>query len=118
TPFFLANEQQVAWQTGDTFYIHDLTSGLTRQVAVLKTEDDPATAQPVDYLEAQQQRLFSTLRDKHADATAKMQHDREQQAADPSRVPLPFWLGADRQIVGTSLSPAGNYLLVVTQAKS
>src|SRR5690606_939930 len=66
----------------------------------------------------QQQRLFSTLRDKHADATAKMQHDREQQAADPSRVPLPFWLGADRQIVGTSLSPAGNYLLVVTQAKS
>lgn len=116
-PFFMVNRQQVAWQTGDNFYIHDLSSGLTRQAAVLKTENDPAESQPMDYLEAQQQRLFSTLRDKHADAKAKMQHDREQQAADPSQAPLPFWLGADRQIVGTSLSPAGNYLIVVTQAK-
>ncbi len=116
-PFFLVGGQQIAWQVDNAFYLYDLTRGLTSQAAVLKTEDDPATPHPLDYLKAQQLRLFSTLRDKQADAKAKMQHERDQQAADPSRTPLPFWLGADRQIVGTSLSPTGKYLIVVTRAK-
>ncbi|HET9680255.1 MAG TPA: prolyl oligopeptidase family serine peptidase, partial [Gammaproteobacteria bacterium] len=119
-PLFMASGNQVAWQVNNTWYIHKLETGLTRQAADVRTKQSPAQeaqqdAAQFDYLQAQQMRLFSTLREKKADDIAQREAAQAQQQADPTRAPLPFYLGDDVTIARTSLSPNGRYLLVVTE---
>ena len=63
-------------------------------------------------------RWFSTLRKEKADRDAQKQHGDEFAKGDPTRAPLPFYLGDEIKIEGTSLSPDGRWLLVVTSPKN
>lgn len=119
-PMFMAAAEHVAWQANNTWYIRDLTTGLTRQAAEVRAEKSPAKkaqqqAEQFSYLQAQQMRLYSTLRKNKAAEVNQRQIEQHRQQADPTRAPLPFYLGEEITIVGTSLSPNARYMLVVTE---
>ncbi|HEX7030141.1 MAG TPA: prolyl oligopeptidase family serine peptidase [Gammaproteobacteria bacterium] len=117
-PFFMADDRRIAWREGFTFFVFDPASGLTAQVAELKTEDDPAAKAPgFDYLEDQQTRLFGTLREENRKEATERRHERELAVNDPTQLDPPIWLGDDVEIRDVSLSPAGRYLLIVTVAE-
>ncbi|HEY0179381.1 MAG TPA: prolyl oligopeptidase family serine peptidase, partial [Dokdonella sp.] len=54
------------------------------------------------------------LREIKADRDARRKHDETFAAGDPTRAPLPFYLGDQVRVRGTSLSPSGRWLVVVT----
>ncbi|MGH8212477.1 MAG: DPP IV N-terminal domain-containing protein, partial [Rhodanobacteraceae bacterium] len=112
---FSADGTVLSWLQGDDWMIW--RNGVVSQAATLKTEDDPEQKKPDDY-EREQLRLFSTLRQLKADKDAQRDRTRSLDAADGSRASAPFYLGDDVAIEGTSLSPNGNWLLVVTRPKS
>ena len=114
-PFFMADDRRIAWRSGQSFFVFDPASGLTAQVADIRAEDDPAAEQTgFDYLEDQQTRLFSTLREEQRKDEAERAHERELAAANPARLDPAIWLGSDVEIRDISLSPAGSHVLVVT----
>ena len=112
-PQFSADDRALQYRQGQDWYRYDLQDGTTTQAAVLKAADDPQAKQP-DALDELQLSLFKTLRQLKADQQAERERVRALQAADPGRLPQPFWLGAKRKPVNTALSPDGRYLLVVT----
>lgn len=115
SPFFMADDQRIGWRSGNKHFIHDPRTGLTAQVAEVKAEDDPAEDKPgFDYLEDQQTRLFSTLREESRKEESQQQRQRELSLNDPSRTAPPIYLGSDVEIRHVSLSPNGRYLLVST----
>jgi dipeptidyl aminopeptidase/acylaminoacyl peptidase len=115
-PQFMVGEQQVSYRAGDHLFTVDLANGLVRQAADVRLEDDPAEPPAgFDYLKNESMRIFSSLREAKQERDAERQHAREQQAADPSRAPLPFYLGHQIKIVDRALSPAGDRLMLVTE---
>lgn len=73
---------------------------------------------PADDLHDIQLRTFSTLKKAHEDAEVVKQHGEELRKGDATRLMLPFYLGDDIRIVGTSMSPIGRRKLVVTEPKA
>ncbi len=117
-PQFLTGDAQVSYRAGDAFYIYDLASGLTRQAADVRLERDPAEKPAdFDYLRSETMRILETLQHAEQEKTAEREHAQTLQKDDPSRPPLPFYLGTQIAIVDQSLSPSGRYLLLVTEAK-
>ncbi|MEP7186721.1 MAG: prolyl oligopeptidase family serine peptidase [Rhodanobacter sp.] len=116
SPQFSADGRSLQFRSGNNWYRHDLASGITAPVALLKFADDPNDKKP-DELGALQLKLFKTLRDEKADAQAIRDQDRALEAADAGRAVAPFWLGDKVAPVDTELSPDGRWLLVVTAAK-
>ena len=114
-PIFMTN-RSVAFVRSGNWFIIDSATGLERQAADVRTEDDPEIAEQKerdedkDYLEEQQRRLFAIVRDREAreDARDKMRDARK--AADPTRVAGPFWLGDGLRVHFRALSPGGRWL--------
>lgn len=113
-PQFSADGRALQFRDGNDWYSYDLASGVTSPVAVLKFADDPLAGQP-DALGEHQLALFSTLREIKADKEARRQQQEALAAADPTRAPLPFYLGDKIAPVDTELSPDGRWMLVVTR---
>ncbi len=113
---FAADDRAVQFRVGNDWYVHDLGHGFTTPAAVVLTEKDPEDKKPDDLGELQL-RLFSTLRDIKADREASKTDKEAFSKGDPSRSPLPFYLGSDIKIEGTALSPDGSHLLIVTRDK-
>ncbi len=108
---------QVAYRRGEAIFVRDLATGLERQAADLEAEKDPEEEEAQDeadagYLERQQERLFEVIRKDKAEDEAERRRERELQATDPTRAPLPFYLGDDVEVTGMSLAPSGRFLLV------
>ncbi|SEI69834.1 S9 family peptidase [Frateuria terrea] len=116
-PQFSADSRALQYRSGDDWYSYDLARGVSAPVAVLKFADDPEQAK-TGALEAEQLKLFSTLRQLKADKDAEQANARALAAADPGRAPQPFWLGDKIVAMDTELSPDGRWLLVVTRPKS
>ncbi len=116
SPQFSADGRSVHYRAGNDWFVHDLSSGLDSAAATLRTEKDPAGKQPDDLGELQL-RLFSTLRAIKADREAKQADSTAFQKGDPTRAPMPFFLGDEVKIENTSLSPDARHLLVVTSPK-
>ena len=116
-PQFSADSRALQYRSGDDWYSYDLARGVSAPVAVLKFADDPEQAR-TGALEAEQLKLFSTLRQLKADKDAEQANARALAAADPGRAPQPFWLGDKIVAMDTELSPDGRWLLVVTRPKS
>jgi dipeptidyl aminopeptidase/acylaminoacyl peptidase len=117
SPRFSADSRALQFRVGNDWYRYDLARGVSAPVAVLKFEDDPQKKH-TDALHDQQLELFSTLRQLKADKDAERERTRALTAADPGRLPEPFWLGDKAVAVGTELSPDGRWLLVVTRPKA
>ncbi len=115
-PQFSADGRSVQYRSGNDWFVHDIAGGTDVAAAIVKTEKNPESKKPDD-LGADQLRWFSTLRKVKADHEAEKKHREDFTSGDPTRAPLPFYLGDDIAIAGTSLSPSGRYLLVVTRPK-
>ncbi|QEE23224.1 S9 family peptidase [Rhodanobacter glycinis] len=114
SPQFSADGHALQFRDGNDWYVYDLASGVTSPAAILKFADNPQTKQP-DALGAEQLRLFKTLREIKADKDAELARKKALEQADPTRAPLPFWLGDKVAAVDTELSPDGRWMLVITK---
>jgi dipeptidyl aminopeptidase/acylaminoacyl peptidase len=116
-PRFLAGDSRVAYTRGGSVYIHELASGLISQAAELRLEKDPAEPKELGYLEEKEIRLFDVLRDRKEQREGARDAQRAEQKEDPTRAPLAWYLGEGIEIAETSLSPNGEWMLVITQPK-
>jgi dipeptidyl aminopeptidase/acylaminoacyl peptidase len=116
-PFFLADGKRIGFYQENTPFIYDLATGLLSQAADLKLAKDPAEEDEPSYLAAQQTRLFDVIRQQQEQKRREREEGRADQKADPTRPPLPFYLGKAITIEGVLLSPSGNWLALVTAPK-
>src|SRR6476661_941395 len=116
-PRFLADGRRVWFRRGDDLLVYDVESGLLSQPAELKLDKDPADKKPTTYLEEQQTRLFDVIRQKQEKEKREREEERALRRADPTRAPLPWYLGKEVKIETLSLSPSGDWLAVVTSPK-
>lgn len=116
-PRFLVGSSRISYRQGNGFFVVDLVSGLVTQAADLRLEDDPAEEEEKSWLEEQQTRLFDVLREDQEKEKKEREQERAEQRADPTRPPLPCYLGKDVAIENGVLSPSGDWLLVVIAPK-
>jgi len=116
SPQFSADGRRLHYRSGQAWYSYDLAGAVAGPAAIIKAEKDPAAAKPDD-LGQDQLRWFSALRKEKADREARKRHADEFASGDPTRAPLPFFLGEDIKVEGTSLSPNGRWMVVVTSPK-
>jgi dipeptidyl aminopeptidase/acylaminoacyl peptidase len=114
SPQFSADGRSLQFREGNNWYAYDMASGVTSPASVLKFTDDPQAKKP-DTLEQQQFDLFKELRENKDDKDAEHADQQALANADPTRAPLPFYLGDKVQPMDTELSPDGRWMLVVTQ---
>ena len=117
-PAFMADGVHVQWHQGNDIYLYDLRTGLVSLAADIRLEDDPAKSKlPQNYLQAEQPRLFDFLSRQQTDTDATRLQQASQTSADNMRVPAPWYLGDTSSIAGSSLSPDGHWLVLVTVPK-
>ncbi|MFC5570349.1 prolyl oligopeptidase family serine peptidase [Lysobacter yangpyeongensis] len=106
----------LVFRVGNDWYRWRAGTGVA-QAAVVKAEKDPGAAPKADDLRERQFDMLRTLRDDKARRDAAREQDERWRSEDPSRAPLPAYLGNDVTIVDSLLSPDARWLLVVTTAK-
>ncbi len=118
SPLFLTDGRSVAFRRGDAIFVRDLVTGLERQTADLKLEVDPEKKEEkFDYLAEQQPRLLEFVRETKEKEEAQRERELALRRADPTRIPPPFYLGDKVEIRQMSLSPSGEWLLLVLGKK-
>lgn len=116
-PFFMVGDDRVGYQRDASIFVRTLASGLESQPAVVKLDDDPDADEDDDYLRDQQRRLVGYVRrDKEKQASAR-ERDRSSRELDASRVPAPFYLGDEVELKASSLSPSGQWVLLLMLPK-
>lgn len=105
---FRAGNDWYRWRAGDA----------VRQAALVKAEKDPAAKPKPDDLRDRQLRLFDTLAKERARRDAAREQDTQWRQADPTRAPVPVYLGDEVSIVDSALSPDSRWMLVVTEPKN
>ncbi len=115
-PRFLL-DGRVAFERGDAVLIRDLESGLELQAADLRLAEEPAEENPKGYLAEQQPRLIDWVREQQEKKKKRRERDREAQAADPTRLALPFYLGDGVEIFSQQLAATGDWMLLALREK-
>ncbi len=116
-PRFMAGGDRVSFRVKEAVYVYDLRTGLLSQPADLRLAKDPAEQEPPGFLEREQLRLFLALREDRDHKRAERERGEAVQRADPTHSPLPWYLGDKLKIDDLSLSPSGDWMLVVTHPK-
>ncbi len=106
----------LVWRAGNDWYRWTAALGVV-QASNLQAVDDPAKAPPADDLRDRQLRLIETLKTDRDRREAARAQELAWRRADPTRAPLPAYLGKNVEIADSALSPDGRWLLVVTSAK-
>ena len=106
----------LVWRAGNDWYRWTAALGVV-QASNLQAADDPAKAPPADDLRDRQLRLIETLKTDRDRREAARAQELAWRRADPTRAPLPTYLGKNVEIADSALSPDGRWLLVVTTAK-
>ena len=117
SPQFSADGRFLQYRSGSDWYAYDLTSGATGPLALLAATKDP-DEKKLGELEQMQLRLITTLRQDRANRDSLRSNAEALRGADPTRSPLPIYLGDDVVVGQTALSPAGRWLLLVTTPKA
>ncbi|HVT57156.1 MAG TPA: prolyl oligopeptidase family serine peptidase [Thermoanaerobaculia bacterium] len=115
-PRFMAGDTRISFRVKNTYYVYDRATGLLSQPAELLLAKDP-DEEELGYLERQQLRLLAAVREAKTKAREVREHARAEQRADPTRPPLPWYLGDKIKLQDVSLSPSGNWLVVVFRPK-
>ncbi|NCT66706.1 MAG: prolyl oligopeptidase family serine peptidase [Rhodanobacteraceae bacterium] len=116
SPQFSADGRALQYRVGSDWFSYDIAAGVAGPAALVLAAKDPDAKKPDD-LGEQQLRYFSTLRKLKSDREAVKREREAYTKGDPTRAPLPFYVGDDVKIEGTSLSPDGRHLVVVTSPK-
>ncbi len=115
-PQFMTGGNSVSFRLGRDYYVADLVTGLLTRAANIKTANAPGESTgPYHYYSAEQVRLFHALAKDRRDAKAEREHGQALASVDASRGPEPFYLGTEVSVVEKSLSPDGEWMLVVTE---
>ncbi len=115
-PRFSADGTQVLYRVGSDWFAYHLASHASGPVALLVAGKDPDDKKSND-LERMQLRLIRTLARDRADRDSVKSNAEFLRRSDPSRAPLPVYMGDDVVLDQTALSPTGRWLLVVTTPK-
>ncbi len=116
-PQYGAGERAVQYRVGHDWFSWDRASRLVSPVALPRAAKDPAANEP-DELRDMQLRLIATLKRQKDERDANRARSEEERRADATRAPAEIYLGDKLTIEGSSLSPDGRWLLVVTAPKS
>jgi len=116
---FLTNGN-IAYQVGNVFYSHNLTTGQVIELANLQMAEKPKrTEAPSSYLAQEQHKLIDYIALQHRDAKLKEQQKIALALNNTSVSETKYYFGNGNRVSYASLSPAGDKLLVsVTAAKS
>lgn len=106
----------VIWRAGGHWFRWTPQGGVA-QAAIVKAEKDPNAAPKPDALREQQLRTLQTLAKDRALREEARKQAEAWRRADPTRAPLPAYLGEDVSIIDSALSPDARWVLVVTQPK-
>lgn len=115
-PRFLAGDTRIVFDREGSVYVYELPTSLISQPAELRLEKDPEADKDKEktYLEEQQLELFEIVRKRKRDREAQKENQIAEQKADPTRAPLPWYLGEGIEIAESTLSPDGDWMIVVT----
>jgi dipeptidyl aminopeptidase/acylaminoacyl peptidase len=116
-PRFMAGGGRVSFRARETYFVYDLRSGVLSQPADLRLTKDPDEEEPADFWKREQLRLLSAVREERDRKREARERAEAAQRADPTRPPLPWYLGDKLKIDDLALSPSGDWLLVVTHPK-
>jgi dipeptidyl aminopeptidase/acylaminoacyl peptidase len=116
-PHFLADGRRVAFRRAAAVFVYDPASGLISQPAEIRLDKDPADKDDPTDLAAEQTRLFDVIRQKQEKEKRDLAEDRARQKADPTRPSLAWYFGKKVTVEEARLSPAGDWLAVVTVPK-
>ncbi len=120
SPRFMADGKRLMFRRDDAVLARHLKNGLEQELVNVRWEKDPAESRQKDregFLPEQQQRLFEYLRKRRLEQDAARQAADEQQAADPTRVPLPWYLGDSHRLDSVQASPNGRWCLLSLASK-
>lgn len=116
-PQFMRGDDRLMFRRGGNIIIRDLATGVETQPADLRAQDDPDAKKQeekkTDYLAAQQERLFETIRAGKARREAAEERGKREREADSTRL-QPWYLGSGIDIRAAHLSPDGRWMLVRT----
>ncbi len=116
---FLTNGN-IAYQVGNVFYSHNLTTGQVIELANLQMAEKPKRIEPPSsYLAQEQHKLIDYIALQHRNAKLKEQQKTALRLNNTSVSETKYYFGSGNRVSHASLSPAGDKLLVsVTAAKS
>lgn len=111
---------RVRSESGGQWYALDLATSALTQLADVRFEDEPKPDEDddEDYLDRQQERLFTTIAKRQQRALDLAEQRRAIERADPSAVPGPFFLGKGLQRRAWALSDDARYLALVVAKPS
>ena len=117
-PAFTADNDKVIFSRNSTILVRDLDSGLEYQAADIRLEPLPDKEEETEYIEDQQLRLFDIISLQEERQQLAEKFDNELQQSDATRLALPYYLGEDREIVSSALSPNEKWLIVTLRDSS
>ncbi len=115
---FADNGADLQYRVGTDWYGWSASQALTYPLAILRAEKSPEARSEPDRLKDLQLRLISTLAREKAQRDELREHAKTERLADATRAAEPVFLGDGVSIESSRISPAGDYLTVVTQRKS
>ncbi|MBL4765094.1 MAG: prolyl oligopeptidase family serine peptidase [Colwellia sp.] len=116
---FLTNGN-IAYQVGNVFYAHNLTTGQVVELANLQMAEKPKGVEaPSSYLAKEQHKLIDYIALQHRNAKLKEQQKTALTTNNTSITETKYYFGSGNSVSHASLSPAGDKLLVsISSAKS
>ena len=115
-PQYSADGLSLQFRIGTDWFAWRRQDQLVSQVVQLVAAKDPAAEPAADSMREMQLRLIATLKRQDEDRKAQRAQQALERRQDPTRAVAPVYLG-DVQVDGSSLSPNGRWLLVVTSPK-
>jgi len=107
---------KLSFQTGDSIIVLDPVNGFREQRVSWQFADEPKAVEvPKDYIAEQQQRLIQVIVKKRAEQKLRFEQQQQLQAQNSSLSPRAFYFPKDHETVAASLSPNGQWLLLVAQ---
>jgi dipeptidyl aminopeptidase/acylaminoacyl peptidase len=110
----------LSYQQDNNFFVIDVNSGLSRQVASLAFKEKPkANEEPKDYLAREEQQLIQYVQKERKASEERFTQRSELQNRNSTLAPEPFYLPQDKELVSASLSPKGDFMLIaITEPQS
>lgn len=107
---------RVSFQSGNSFIVIDPHNGMREMHASWEFDDAPIGVDVAkDYLAQEQQKLLKVVAQRRADRQSQFVQKQQLQQQNRASTPQPFYLGKDKETVEASLSPNGQWLLLVVQ---
>ncbi|GAA5215777.1 prolyl oligopeptidase family serine peptidase [Corallincola platygyrae] len=117
SPLWLSNEL-LAFKRGFNYFTVSLSSGQIQQLTDLQLSEAPeAVPEPEDHIAREQHKLIAYVALKQQRAAEKDAEKQARLADDPTMAVAPVYLGEGKEVIETSLSPAGDRLIIVLREK-